>query len=235
MERLKKIGFKICFLSNNKEERVRRFNEKIGEAYIFKADKPSVKGYQAAMRRMGTKRKNTVFIGDQLFTDVWGAKRTGIRTILVAPIDPHEEIQIVLKRYLETEDEDVTKAEVESIVNEAITKAMTTQNGAQAAPNAQGEGNPNGAVEKAAQGGNGATEGITAESIQKMVEEAVQKATQPVEKQLNTAEEINAAIEEAVTKAMEPVLKSAGLPTNLNGNEGGVEKKDEVHYLHGIL
>ena len=47
--------------------------------------------------------------------------------------------------------------------------------------------------------------------------------------------EINAAIEEAVTKAMEPVLKSAGLPTNLNGNEGGVEKKDDVHYLHGIL
>jgi hypothetical protein len=50
---------------------------------------------------MGTDKKNTVFIGDQLFTDVWGAKRTGLRNILVKPIDKHEEIQIVLKRRLE--------------------------------------------------------------------------------------------------------------------------------------
>ena len=50
---------------------------------------------------MGSDKETTVFIGDQLFTDVWGAKRCGIRNILVAPIDPHEEIQIVLKRILE--------------------------------------------------------------------------------------------------------------------------------------
>ena len=43
----------------------------------------------------------TIFIGDQLFTDIYGAKRAGIRTILVKPIHPKEEIQIVLKRYLE--------------------------------------------------------------------------------------------------------------------------------------
>ena len=53
------------------------------------------------MENMGTTRENTLFIGDQLFTDVWGAKRCGIRNILVKPIDPHEEIQIVLKRRLE--------------------------------------------------------------------------------------------------------------------------------------
>ena len=50
---------------------------------------------------MSTDEKNTIFIGDQLFTDVWGAKRTGIESILVKPIHPKEEIQIVLKRYLE--------------------------------------------------------------------------------------------------------------------------------------
>ncbi|MFR7900874.1 MAG: HAD hydrolase-like protein [Ruminococcus sp.] len=44
---------------------------------------------------------NTVFIGDQLFTDIWGAKNAGLRNILVKPINPKEEIQIVLKRYLE--------------------------------------------------------------------------------------------------------------------------------------
>ena len=40
-------------------------------------------------------------IGEQLFTDIYGAKRAGIRNILVKPIDSKEEIQIVLKRYLE--------------------------------------------------------------------------------------------------------------------------------------
>ncbi len=43
----------------------------------------------------------TIFVGDQLFTDVYGAKRTGIRNILVKPIHPKEEIQIVFKRKLE--------------------------------------------------------------------------------------------------------------------------------------
>ena len=53
------------------------------------------------MELMGTNEQNTLFVGDQLFTDVWGANLTGIYSILVKPIDPKEEIQIVLKRYLE--------------------------------------------------------------------------------------------------------------------------------------
>ena len=53
------------------------------------------------MERLGTNTGNTVFIGDQLFTDIWGAKNAGLRNILVKPINPKEEIQIVLKRYLE--------------------------------------------------------------------------------------------------------------------------------------
>lgn len=50
---------------------------------------------------MGTDCKNTLFVGDQLFTDVWGANRAGICSILVKPMNPKEEIQIVIKRYLE--------------------------------------------------------------------------------------------------------------------------------------
>ena len=53
------------------------------------------------MERMKTDRDTTFFVGDQLFTDVWGANRTGLYSILVKPINPKEEIQIVLKRYLE--------------------------------------------------------------------------------------------------------------------------------------
>ena len=53
------------------------------------------------MQMMGTNTGNTLFVGDQLFTDVYGARRTGIHSILVKPIHPKEEIQIVLKRHLE--------------------------------------------------------------------------------------------------------------------------------------
>ena len=86
---------------DNNEKRVVRFNQKIGADYIFKAGKPSKKSYLRAMQRMGTTKENTVFIGDQLFTDILGAKRAGIYTYLVRPIAAHEEIQIVLKRKLE--------------------------------------------------------------------------------------------------------------------------------------
>jgi len=99
--RLKEIGFECCLLSNNQEPRVKMFNEDIHVNYIFDAHKPSVKNYQKAMEIMKTDLDSTIFIGDQLFTDVWGAKRTGIRNILVKPIHPREEIQIVFKRKLE--------------------------------------------------------------------------------------------------------------------------------------
>ncbi len=100
-ERLRKIGFQTMLLSNNKEPRVKMFGEKVGSSYIFKAGKPGKEGYEKAMRKMQTTPQNTLFVGDQLFTDVWGAKRVGIVTYLVKPIHPKEEIQIVLKRYLE--------------------------------------------------------------------------------------------------------------------------------------
>ena len=98
---LKELGYKVVLLSNNKEPRVKMFNDVVKVSYIFRANKPSVKNYVKAMEMMGTNKENTLFVGDQLFTDVWGAKRTGIYNVLVKPIDKKEEIQIVLKRYLE--------------------------------------------------------------------------------------------------------------------------------------
>ena len=50
---------------------------------------------------MQTTKDTTLLVGDQLCTDVWGAKKGGIETDLTRPIHPKEEIQIVLKRYLE--------------------------------------------------------------------------------------------------------------------------------------
>ncbi|MCD8118063.1 MAG: YqeG family HAD IIIA-type phosphatase [Lachnospiraceae bacterium] len=99
--RLREIGLATCLISNNKEERVRPFADAVGSIFEYKANKPSTKNYIRAMERMGTDRGTTLFVGDQLFTDVWGAKRSGVHSILVKPIDKKEEIQIVLKRRLE--------------------------------------------------------------------------------------------------------------------------------------
>lgn len=98
---LRGIGFDTCLMSNNKEPRVKSFADEVGSKYIYKAGKPGRKGYERGMKMMGTHIPDTLFIGDQLFTDVYGARRLGIRNILVKPIHPKEEIQIVLKRYLE--------------------------------------------------------------------------------------------------------------------------------------
>ena len=98
---LKELGFKVCFVSNNKEPRVKEFNEEVGGQYIYKAGKPKKDGFQKAMNLMNTTRENTLFVGDQLFTDIWGANNAKLHSILVKQVAKKEEIQIVLKRLLE--------------------------------------------------------------------------------------------------------------------------------------
>lgn len=101
LKELETIGYTIVFLSNNKEPRVKSFADPVGAMYIYKASKPSKKNYIKAIEMAGATVDTTVFIGDQLFTDIYGANRSGIYSILTNPIDKHEEIQIVLKRILE--------------------------------------------------------------------------------------------------------------------------------------
>ena len=100
-EKIRLTGFDTCAISNNQEPRVKPFADAVGTKYVYDAHKPSTKNYIKAMELMNVSKNETMFIGDQLFTDVWGANRTGIYSILVKPIHPKEEIQIVLKRYLE--------------------------------------------------------------------------------------------------------------------------------------
>ena len=95
---LKELGFQCMLLSNNKEPRVKMFNDAVHVSYIYKAGKPKPVNYRRAMQEMGTDAANTIFVGDQIFTDIWGANRAGIQTVMLEKINPKEEIQIVLKR-----------------------------------------------------------------------------------------------------------------------------------------
>lgn len=102
MDRLKSIGYAIFFLSNNRKERVEMFNEKIGALYLCKASKPNKRGYLKAAEMMNLDPSKILVVGDQIFTDIWGANMAGMRSCLVMPIDrSSDEIQIVIKRMLE--------------------------------------------------------------------------------------------------------------------------------------
>ena len=99
--RLRSIGLDYCLISNNQLPRAKPFADAVQAKFVEDAHKPSRKNYLKAMKLMHVDLDSCIFVGDQIFTDVYGAKRCGMRTILVKPLHPKEEIQIVLKRYLE--------------------------------------------------------------------------------------------------------------------------------------
>lgn len=99
--RLRSIGLDYCLISNNQLPRVKPFADAVQAKFVEDAHKPSRKNYLKAMKLMHVDLDSCIFVGDQIFTDVYGAKRCGMHTILVKPLHPKEEIQIVLKRYLE--------------------------------------------------------------------------------------------------------------------------------------
>lgn len=100
-EHLKELGFSYALISNNKGPRVQMFNQNIHAYTVCDAHKPSPENYIKAAALMGLEKDQILFVGDQIFTDVLGAKLAGIYSILVQPIHPKEEIQIVFKRKLE--------------------------------------------------------------------------------------------------------------------------------------
>ena len=81
--RLHKMGFKTLLLSNNDEERILRFIRNIDTLYIADAAKPDPGGCFKAAEMLQTGFDRTVFIGDQIFTDILAANRSGMASILV--------------------------------------------------------------------------------------------------------------------------------------------------------
>ena len=101
LESLKDHGIRAAIVSNNNSERIDLFNSAVGIPAFSKAKKPFKKNVLNAMAIMGTKRENTILMGDQVFTDVWAAHNAGISAILVPPIKDKTDLLTKFKRLLE--------------------------------------------------------------------------------------------------------------------------------------
>ena len=101
LEALQEKGCKITLVSNNTEDRVVKFNEKLKVLALHKAQKPSRKSLKKALEMMHCQVDEAIIVGDQIFTDVYGGNRAGLKTYLVAPISDKDEWQTKIKRGLE--------------------------------------------------------------------------------------------------------------------------------------
>ncbi|WP_088105563.1 YqeG family HAD IIIA-type phosphatase [Halalkalibacter urbisdiaboli] len=102
VEILKKENVQLVIASNNSQERVDRFCKPFGIIGFGKCNKPSPHRVNQHMKDLQAQPETSLFLGDQLLTDIWCGKRLSIRTALVHPIgQEHEPIQIVLKRKIE--------------------------------------------------------------------------------------------------------------------------------------
>ncbi len=101
LQRAERIGLRLCFVSNNSDERVRRIAERVGVPFVARARKPRRRSFLRAMELMQTGKEETAVIGDQVFTDMLGGNRLGLLTILVTPISKKEFIGTRFMRLLE--------------------------------------------------------------------------------------------------------------------------------------
>ncbi len=99
--RLHAMGWRTLLLSNNNRARIERFKENFDTLYIEEAGKPSPACYHHAVEMLEVKPSEVIVIGDQLFTDILGANRAGLASILVKYIGYYKKEKKGIRRNLE--------------------------------------------------------------------------------------------------------------------------------------
>ncbi|GAB4113516.1 MAG: YqeG family HAD IIIA-type phosphatase [Candidatus Caldatribacteriota bacterium] len=97
----KKLEFKLCIVSNTNAKRVEKFAQFLNIPYYSKFYKPFSAPFFNGLKVLKTEKKETVVIGDQIFTDIWGGNRLKLITILVKPIINRDSIGTFFHRNLE--------------------------------------------------------------------------------------------------------------------------------------
>lgn len=90
VDRCRAHGLRLVIVSNNQAGRVSQFAAALGVPFLANAKKPTRGAFRRALGLLQTTPERTALIGDQLLTDIFGAKRMGFYAILVKPLDPRE-------------------------------------------------------------------------------------------------------------------------------------------------
>ena len=101
VKEVKKLGLKICIVSNTNSKRVAEFAKIFNIPYHSKYFKPFSIAFNNGLKILDTKKAETVVIGDQIFTDILGGNRLKLLTILVVPIVKKDSIGTFLHRNIE--------------------------------------------------------------------------------------------------------------------------------------
>jgi HAD superfamily phosphatase (TIGR01668 family) len=99
--KMRDAGIKVLIVSNNNQNRVSSFSTPLDLPYIFEARKPMGRAFRKAIKLMNVQKNETVVIGDQLLTDIFGGNRSGIHTILVIPIAATDGVWTRINRKIE--------------------------------------------------------------------------------------------------------------------------------------
>lgn len=84
---LASAGISLFVVSNSrKSQRCPTFCQALCVPFVRHAGKPGIRGFQQALQQTGFSAQETLMAGDQIFTDIWGANRAGICSVLVKPI-----------------------------------------------------------------------------------------------------------------------------------------------------
>ena len=94
-------GIKVVILSNNKAVRIEETIKDFPIDYVERAKKTFKKGYIQALKKLNKPKKKVMMIGDQIFTDTFGAKRLGLKIILVNPLPGKEYWFTYVSRFFE--------------------------------------------------------------------------------------------------------------------------------------
>ena len=86
---MKQSDVKICVVSNSKNQRVRIFCKNYGIDCITHAKKPFTKGINECLAKYDIPAEQAALVGDQIYTDTFGANNAGCMPILVRAIDNH--------------------------------------------------------------------------------------------------------------------------------------------------
>lgn len=139
----------------------------------------------------------------------------------------HETLGSFISNFEEKESEelDVSNEELKEVVKSAMSEALAQlkdQKPVEKQEEAPAESAP---------------EMITKADVQAMIDEAIRKAMgedDGDDEEEAPEDDFDGKVAKAVEKAIAPFLKEQGLPTNLN-DQAGIEKSDDVHYLHGLI